>query len=60
MEDKELSHYPNLNNYLPENWRQKQIGEKVDGKVRFGSRHNESILVLPGVVRYLAKLNPRV
>jgi hypothetical protein len=26
--------------------------------VRFGSRHNESILVLPGIVRYLAKLPP--
>src|ERR1017187_835042 len=55
MTDVELV-YPELTNFLPENWRQKQVAERVDGKVRFGSRHNESILVLPGIVRYLAKL----
>jgi hypothetical protein len=60
LDEKELSHHPNLIPYLPQNWREKQISEKVDGKVRFGSRHNESILVLPGIVRYLAKLPPRV
>ena len=60
LDEKELSHHPNLIPYLPQNWREKQISERVDGKVRFGSRHNESILVLPGIVRYLAKLQPRV
>jgi hypothetical protein len=59
MNDDELAKHPELANFLPENWRQKQIGERVDGKWRFGSRHNESILVLPGLVRYLAKLPPR-
>jgi hypothetical protein len=58
MKDDELSGYPELTSFLPEKWRQKQIGEKVGGKVRFGSRHNESILVLPGIIRYLAKLPP--
>jgi hypothetical protein len=53
------SGYPNLINFLPANWRQKQIGERVAGKVRFGSRHNESILVLPGIVRFLTGLPPR-
>ena len=59
MKEEELLGYSGLTNFLPENWRQKQIGEVVEGKVRFGSRHNESILVLPGIVRYLAKLPPR-
>jgi DNA-sulfur modification-associated len=58
MEDDKVSEYPELINFLPDKWRQKQIGERVDGKVRFGSRHNESILVLPGIIRYLAKLPP--
>jgi hypothetical protein len=58
MKDDEVLGYPELTNFLPEKWRQKQIGERVDGKVRFGSRHNESILVLPGIIRYLAKLPP--
>lgn len=60
LDEKELSHHPNLIPYLPQNWREKQISERVDGKVRFGSRHNESILVLPGIIRYLAKLPSRV
>ena len=59
LSDDQLMAYPDLANYLPEKWRQKQIAERIEGKVRFGSRHNESILVLPGVVRYLAKLPPR-
>ena len=50
---------PNLINFLPANRRQKQIGERVAGKVRFGSRHNESIMVLPGIVRFLAGSTPR-
>jgi len=58
MKDDELLKYPELTGFLPEKWRQKQIGERIDGKVRFGSRHNESILVLPGIIRYLAKLPP--
>jgi hypothetical protein len=58
VKDDELLGYPELISFLPEKWRQKQIGERIDGKVRFGSRHNESILVLPGIIRYLAKLPP--
>ena len=59
LDDKALSHHPDLIQHLPQNWREKQISERgVDGKVRFGSRHNESILVLPGIIRYLAKLPP--
>ncbi|WP_158620319.1 MULTISPECIES: DNA sulfur modification protein DndB [Corallococcus] len=57
--DEKLSHYPKLLDYLPDNWRQKSIGGLIDGKLRFGSRHNESILVLPGIIRYLAELSPR-
>jgi hypothetical protein len=59
MSDDDLSRFPEITNFLPEKWRQKQVGERVEGKVRFGSRHNESILVLPGIVRYVAKLPPR-
>lgn len=59
LNDDKLSHYPALPDYLPDNWRQKSIGGIIDGKLRFGSRHNESILVLPGIIRYLAKLSPR-
>lgn len=59
MKDDDVASYPRLLDYLPEKWRQKQIGERVEGKIRFGSRHNESILVLPGIIRYLAKLPPR-
>jgi len=58
LSDEELAKFPGLSEYLPENWRQKSIGDRVDGKVRFGMRHNESILVLPGIIRYLAKLPP--
>jgi hypothetical protein len=57
--DEELQGFTNLKGYLPENWREKQVGEVVSGKVRFGSRHNESVLVLPGVIRYLAGMSPR-
>lgn len=60
LEDEQLEAYGGLMSYLPANWREKQVGEVVNGKVRFGSRHNDSILVLPGVVRFLAGMAPRV
>jgi DNA-sulfur modification-associated len=60
LSDEDIAKYPRLPTYLPENWREKSIGSRIDGKIRFGSRHNESILVLPGLIRYLAGLNPKV
>ena len=60
LADEDNAKYPGLATYLPENWRQKSIGSRIDGKIRFGSRHNESILVLPGIIRYLAGLHSRV
>jgi len=59
LSDEAVAEFSGLVDYLPANWRQKSIGGLIEGKVRFGSRHNESILVLPGVIRYLAKLPPR-
>jgi hypothetical protein len=59
LSDEQITAYPDLLKYLPSNWREKSIGTVIDGKIRFGSRHNESILVLPGIVRYLAKLPVR-
>jgi hypothetical protein len=37
-------------------WREKEIARTIAGKIHFGTRHNESILVLPHIVRYLADL----
>jgi hypothetical protein len=37
-------------------WKEKEIARTIAGKIHFGTRHNESILVLPHIVRYLADL----
>ncbi len=58
LSDDEVATYDGLSAFLPENWREKSVGGKVEGIIRFGMRHNESILVLPGIIRYLAKLPP--
>jgi len=58
LTDEEVAAHDGLAPFLPENWREKSVGGKIDGIIRFGMRHNESILVLPGVIRYLAKLPP--
>lgn len=58
-EDLKKEHAELLEKYLPENWREKEVAERRnDGKIRFGNRHNESILVLPGIIRYLIGLPP--
>jgi len=57
--EEQLANFAGLPEYLGDNWRDKSVGERgADGLVRFGMRHNESILVLPGIIRYLAKLPP--
>ena len=56
LSDQDVAGWDGLEPYLPANWREKSIGGVVDGRIRFGSRHNESILVLPGILRYLAGL----
>jgi hypothetical protein len=35
-------------------WKEKEIARTIAGKTHFGTRHNESILVLSHIVRYLA------
>jgi hypothetical protein len=60
MSDEDLKPYNDLvEKYLPENWREKEVAEKrLDKKIRFGNRHNESVLVLPGIDRFLTGLPP--
>ncbi len=60
IKEEELSRYAGLMDHLPDNWREKALVDVViEDKIHFSSRHNEVILVLPGIIRYLAKLSPK-
>jgi hypothetical protein len=45
-----------LRQYLNVRWKEKEIARTIADKIHFGTRHNESILVLPHIIRYLANL----
>jgi hypothetical protein len=61
LEDNEEFDKPNqvgktLREYLNVRWKEKEIARTIAEKIHFGTRHNESILVLPHIIRYLANL----